>query len=301
MSLDGLLVLDLSRLLPGGYCTQLLLAQGANVTKVEPPAGDPIRALPGGEAYFEALHHGKQVVTLDLRAQSGRDALRQRVVDADVLVEGFRPGVMERMDLGYAALAAINPALVYCAITGYGSSGGMAPRAGHDLNYLARSGALSLMPLRDGLPAIPGLQVADLAGGLEAAFLIAAALTSREKSGRGQRVEVSMTDLIRSWTALPRAARLAGLPGLLLTGELPCYHVYAVADGFLTVAALETAFWAEFCHAINREDLKDRQFDPGAIDSVQATLGEATRAEWAARFGERDVCVEPVLSLEETS
>jgi crotonobetainyl-CoA:carnitine CoA-transferase CaiB-like acyl-CoA transferase len=301
MSLDGLLVLDLSRLLPGGYCTQVLQEQGANVIKLESPAGDPIRALPGGEAYFEALHRGKQLLTLDLRSQSGRDALRQRVVDADVLVEGFRPGVMERMELGYAALAAINPALVYCAITGYGSDRPLAGRAGHDLNYLARSGALSLMPLRDRVPAIPGLQVADLAGGLQAAFLIAAALTSREKTGRGQRVEVSITGLMRRWTDLPRAARRAGLPGLPLTGELPCYHVYAVADGYLSVAALESDFWAEFCRAIDRPDLQARQFDPGAIEAVQAILRDRSRAEWAARFGDRDVCVEPVLSLEETS
>src|ERR1700686_419868 len=200
MLLDGIGFLDLSRLLPGAYCTQLLQAQGAQVTKVEPPAGDPIRALPGGEAYFEALHHGKHLLRLDLHRQAGRKTLRQRVLDSDVLVDGFRPGVMERLELGYAALAAINPALVYCAITGYGSRGPLARRAGHDLNYLARSGGLSLMPLRDGAPAIPGLQVADLAGGLQAAFLIAAALTSRAQSGRGSRVEVSMTDLIRSWT-----------------------------------------------------------------------------------------------------
>src|ERR1700694_990915 len=165
MLLDGVRVLDLSRLLPGGYCTQLLQAQGAQVTKIEPPAGDPIRALPGGTAYFEALHRGKQLLTLDLRTEGGRDTLRRRVVDADVLVEGFRPGVMERMELGYAAQAAINPALVYCAITGYGSGGPMAGRGGHDLNYLARSGALSVMPLRDGAPAVPGLQGADMAGG----------------------------------------------------------------------------------------------------------------------------------------
>ena len=300
MLLDGVRVLDLSRLLPGGYCTQLLQAQGAVVTKIEPPAGDPIRALPGGAAYFDALHRGKQLLTLDLRTEDGRDALRRRVVDADVLVEGFRPGVMERMELGYAALAAINPALVYCAITGYGSDSPLARRAGHDLNYLARSGALSLMPVRDGTPAIPGLQMADLAGGLQAAFLIAAALTSRERTGGGRRIEVSMTDLIRGWTALPRAAQRAGLPGLALTGELPCYHVYAVADGFLTVAALESAFWAGFCQAIEREDLKDRQFDPAVTETVQATLREATRAEWMARFGDEDVCVEPVLRLEES-
>ena len=299
MSLDGIRVLDLSRLLPGGYCTQLLQAQGATVTKVEPPAGDPIRHLPGGEAYFDALHQGKQLLTLDLRSPAGREALLGRVVDADVLVEGFRPGRMERMELGYESLAAINPALVYCAITGYGSNSPLARRAGHDLNYLARSGALALMPHHDGAPTIPGLQIADLAGGLQAAFLIAAALMDRAKTGRGRRVEVSMTGLMRSWTALPRAARRAGLPGLGLTGELPCYHVYAVADGFLTVAALESAFWSEFCQTIDREDLRDRQFDPVAIETVQATLREATRAEWIARFGETDVCVEPVLRLEE--
>jgi len=301
MSLDGVRVLDLSRLLPGGYCTQLLQAQGATVTKVEPLAGDPIRSLPGGAAYFEVLHQGKQLLTLDLHSPSGRQAFLGLVLDADVLVEGFRPGRMERMDLGYAALAAINPALVYCAITGYGSSGAMARRAGHDLNYLARSGALSLMPRHDRVPAIPGILVADLAGGLQAAFLIAAALASRAQTGRGRRVEVSMADLMRSWTALPRAAQRAGLIGVSLTGELPCYHVYSVADGFLTVAALEAAFWAEFCHAIDRDDLTGRQFDPAAIEAVQATLGGASRAEWAARFGERDVCVEPVFSLEENS
>src|SRR5205807_8023416 len=142
----------------------------------------------------------KPLLMLDLRSETGRDDLRRRVVDADVLVEGFRPGVMERMELGYAALAAINPGLVYCAITGYGSGGAMAGRAGHDLNYLARSGALSLMPPRDGIPTIPGLQVADMAGGLHAAFLIAGALVARARTGRGTRLEVSMANLMRTWT-----------------------------------------------------------------------------------------------------
>jgi alpha-methylacyl-CoA racemase len=299
MTLTDVRVLDLSRLLPGAYCTQLLQAQGARVTKIESPGGDPIRALPAGQSYFDALHGGQELVTLDLRAELGRDSLRRRVIDADVLVEGFRPGVMERMELGYASLVAINPALVYCAITGYGSQGPLARRAGHDLNYLARSGALSLMPLADDRPVIPGLQVADLAGGLQAAFLIAAALADRARAGRGSRVEVSMTDVMRSWTVLPRAARRAGNPGLPLTGELPCYHVYSVADGFLTVAALESNFWAEFCRAIDRVDLAPRQFDPSAIPEVQAILMPASRAQWQARFRDRDVCVEPSLGLDE--
>jgi crotonobetainyl-CoA:carnitine CoA-transferase CaiB-like acyl-CoA transferase len=300
MLLSEVRVLDLSRLLPGAYCTQLLQAQGAEVTKIESPTGDPIRRLRGGDAYFDVLHRGKQLLTLDLRAEDGRQALRRRVVDADVLVEGFRPGVMEKMELGYPALAAINPALVYCAVTGYGSGRSMAERAGHDLNYLARSGALSLMPVHDRLPTIPGLQVADLAGGLEAAFLIAAALTGRAHTGRGSRVEVSMMDLMRSWTALPRAARRAGLAGLPLSGEIPCYRVYAAADGFLTVAALEPQFWATFCRVLGRAELVPRQFDPSASTEVQAILQTATRAAWMTRFADLDVCVEPSLTLEES-
>ncbi|HET9847891.1 MAG TPA: CoA transferase [Candidatus Dormibacteraeota bacterium] len=300
MLLRGVRVLDVSRLLPGGYCTQLLQQQGAHVIKVESPAGDPIRGLPGGEAFFDALHRDKELVRLDLRTDDGRRSFGQRVAEADVLVEGFRPGVMERMQLGYDALAAINPGLVYCAITGYGSTSKLASRAGHDLNYLARSGALSLMPRADGRPMIPGLQVADLAGGVQAAFLIVAALADRARTGRGARVEVSMIDLMRSWTALPRAARHAGLEGLPLTGELPCYHVYAVSDGFLTVAALEADFWAEFCRAIGREDLTRRQFDASAVDDVQRALQPLSQDEWARRLEGRDVCVEPVLSLEES-
>lgn len=300
MLLRGVRVLDVSRLLPGGYCTQLLQEQGAHVIKVESPSGDPIRGLPGGEAFFDALHRDKELLRLDLRTEDGRRMFGQRVAEADVLVEGFRPGVMERFQLGYELLAAINPGLVYCAITGYGSAGKRADRAGHDLNYLAVSGALSLMPGLNGVPAIPGLQVADLAGGLQAAFLIAAALRERERSGRGARVEVSMADLMRSWTALPRAARRVGLDGLPLTGEVPCYHVYAVADGFLTVAALEADFWAEFCRAIDRDDLVGRQFDPAAIADVQSVLASRSRAAWMETFGTRDVCVEPVYTLEES-
>jgi alpha-methylacyl-CoA racemase len=299
MLLTGVRVLDLSRLLPGGYCTKRLLELGADILKIEPPRGDPLRRLPGGQIYFEALHRGKRLVTINLGTDVGRRQLEQEVGAADVLVEGFRPGVLERRGVGYAALARINPGLIYCAITGYGSSGALARRAGHDLNYLARSGVLSLMPQADGVPVIPGIQVADLAGGLEAAFLIASALMERQRTGKGQRLEVSMADLMLSWTALPRAVRRAGLPGLPLTGELPSYHVYRVPDGFLTVAALEPEFWRTFCRAVGRDDLVERQFDPAAVADVQTTLEGLGRQAWMARLGDRDVCVEPALRLDE--
>ena|SRR5919204_448768 len=300
MLLHGIRILDLTRLLPGGYCTQLLQEQGAHVIKVEAPSGDPIRRLPGGPAFFDALHKAKELVVLDLRRSDGRAAVLKLVAEVDVVVEGFRPGVMERLQLGYEQLSEVNPGLIHCAITGYGSGGALAKRAGHDLNYLARSGVLSLMPRIDGQPVIPGFQVADLAGGLEAAFLIASALAARARTGKGSRVEVSMTHLMRRWTVLPRAARRAGLQGIPLTGELPCYHVYRVADGFLTVAALEPEFWGEFCNAIERPDLIERQLDPSAIPDVDSVLLSRTRVDWIRIFGTRDVCVEPVLTLEES-
>ena len=299
MLLRGVVVIDLSRLLPGGYCAQLLRQQGAHVIKVEPPAGDPMRKMPGGQAIFDALHQASELIRLDLRSPEGRTALEDRVRHADVLLEGFRPGRMEVIGLGYEAMAAINARLVYCAITGYGSRGALANRAGHDLNYLARSGALSLMPSSNGLPVIPGLQVADMAGGLRAAFLIASALQERATSGRGSRVEVSMTAVMRAWTEPARAVRREG-GSIPLTGEAPCYRVYAVADGWITVAALEPKFWANLCDAIERPDLVSRQFDPAAIGELERAFRSASRASWIERFSGRDVCVEPVLSLEES-
>ncbi|HEY8737577.1 MAG TPA: CoA transferase [Candidatus Dormibacteraeota bacterium] len=300
MLLTGVRVLDLSRLLPGGFCTRVLADAGAEVLKVEPPGGDPLRQMPGGEAFFEALHHGKRLITLDWMSQAGRERLWEEVRKAEVLVEGFRPGVMERAGLGYSALAAGNPLLIYCAITGYGSTGPLAARAGHDLNYLARSGGLSVMPRSaDGTPMIPGIQVADHAGGLHAAFLIAAALHARGQTGQGSRLEVSMTDVVRGWTDLPRAAARARIAGPPLTGTAPCYHVYPVSDGFLSVAAIEPKFWRSFCHAIGRDDLAARQFDPLAIPEVEGLLAGRTRAAWMAAFEGRDVCVEPCIELGE--
>ncbi len=268
--------------------------------KVEPPGGDPLRRMAGGEVMFERLHHGKECVTLDWASEDDRARLWREIEAADVLVEGFRPGVMERAGFGYAVLAERNPRLIYCAITGYGAGGPLAARAGHDLNYLARSGVLSLMPrAADGTPVIPGIQVADQAGGERAAFLIAAALAARAQRGQGTRLEISLTDVIRGWTDLHRAVGRAGATGLPLTGSAPCYHVYRAADGWLSVAALEPAFWRTFCQALGREDLAGRQFDGSAVADVQTVLVSRTRAAWIAMFDGKDICVEPCLDLDE--
>jgi alpha-methylacyl-CoA racemase len=298
--LHGVRIIDLTRLLPGGYATMLLARMGADVIKVEAPGhGDPIRGLPGGAAYFNALHRGKRSVAIRLKTEAGRRAFRKIVERADVLLEGFRPGVMERLGLGYDALRENNSRLVYCAITGYGSIGPYRDRAGHDLNYLARAGVLSPMPNAGHVPAVPTVQVADLAGGMQAVIVTLAALIERERTGQGSRLEIAMTDVARSWLTTQRAVFSVNQPGILLTGELPCYHVYAVRDGFLTVAALELPFWQAFCESIARPDLIPRHADPPATAEVAAVLRGRTRAEWMAHFGDRDVCVEPVLSLAE--
>jgi crotonobetainyl-CoA:carnitine CoA-transferase CaiB-like acyl-CoA transferase len=300
--LEGVRVLDVTQFLPGGYCTRLLADLGADVTKVEVSShGDPIRSLPGGETFFEALHHGKQVVQLGLKTESGRAELLRLAEGADVLLEGFRPGVMERRQVGWPQLRVVNPRLIYCSISGYGSQGPLRDRAGHDLNYLARSGVLSIMPQASGLPVIPGVQVADLAGGLMAAMAVLSALVDRQRSGRGRRLEVSMTDVMKSWLVVQQAARSAGIPMLNLTGAMPCYAVYRAADGFLTVGAIEPAFWRTFCETIGRPDLVSRQADPTAVPEVAAILAQKTRAEWMATFSDRDVCVEPCLDLEESA
>ena len=313
--LTGLRVLDLSRLLPGGFCTMVLADLGAEVIKIEvPEGGDPIRTLftPAGRAIlFDALHRGKRSVTLDLRAAEGRDLLLKLAANADVLVEGFRPGVLHRLGLGLDALRAANPRLVICAITGYGQAGPLRERAGHDLNYLAEAGVLPFAaPTEGDRPGLPPVQTADLgAGALTAVAGILAALLERQRTGIGQVLDIAMAPGMLPWLAMPAAELLES--GSVATGGraklhggLACYGVYPTRDGrWLTVAALEPKFWANLCARLDRPQFVPWQTDLARQPEMRADLDalfvSRTLAEWEAFFGNDDVCVAPVRTLDE--
>jgi crotonobetainyl-CoA:carnitine CoA-transferase CaiB-like acyl-CoA transferase len=317
LPLEGIRVLDLSRLLPGPFCSQLLADFGADVVKVEDTGlGDYVRwAAPkfagvedsAAAAFFLALNRNKRSIRVDLKNDAGRDVLLRLVRDADVLLESFRPGVLDRLGVGYERLRQENPALVYCAITGYGQDGPYRDRSGHDMNYLGLAGVLGLSGERDGPPVQAAGQIADLGGGAQmAAFAILAALRERDRSGEGQLVDVSMTDGALSWMAMNAGRALAGeVPhrgDLELAGRIICYRPYAAADGWVTLGALEAKFWRAWCRGVGREDLVERQFDPPgspAHAEVEAIFAARTRAEWQAFAGEHDCCLEPVLELDE--
>jgi alpha-methylacyl-CoA racemase len=317
-ALSGIRVLDLSRLLPGGFCSLLLADFGAAVLKVEDTGiGDYVRWSPpyheGAEdsaksALFLSLNRGKRSLRLDLKSEAGKEVLLRLVREYDVLIESFRPGVMERLGVGYERLREENAGLVYCAISGYGQDGPYTARSGHDMNYLGLNGLLGLSGERDGPPVQPAGQIADLGGGaLMAAFGIMAALREREHSGEGQLVDVSMFDGALSWLAMVAAQYLADgvVPrrgGLPLAGGLICYRPYACRDGWVTLGALEPKFWQEWCRGVGREDLIERQFDGPGSDAhaeVERIFLERTREEWQAFASEHDCCLEPVLDLTE--
>lgn len=308
-------VLDLSRLLPGPYCSAILADFGFEVIKIERPGeGDWVRQIPplspeeDESLLFQALNRGKKSVTLDLKADEGRAILLRLVETADVLLESFRPGVMERLGLGYEELAALNERLVYCSLSGYGPEGPYRHRAGHDLNYVGLSGLLDLTGTQDGPPIIPGAQVADIAGALWAAVGILMALLERERTGKGQRVEGSLLGGALSCLPLAVASHLGEQPmtrgGSDLTGGTVCYNVYQVLDGHLSISALEPRFWAAFCGGIGREDLISQQFSPAipgepAYDELCILLLTRTRQEWMEVLAGVDACCEPVYTIGE--
>jgi alpha-methylacyl-CoA racemase len=318
LPLSDLRVLDLTRLLPGGFCTMLLCDLGAEVVKVEDTGmGDYVRWAPpyyeGAEdsaksALYLSLNRGKRSVRIDLKSEGGREVLLRLARDHDVLVESFRPGVLDRLGVGYERLRQENAALVYCAISGYGQDGPNRDRSGHDMNYLGLNGLLGLTGDASGPPIQSAGQIADLGGGgLMAAFTILAALRERDRSGEGQFLDVSMTDGSLAWLAMTAAEYLASgvVPErghLNLSGGIICYRPYACKDGHVTLGALEPKFWQAWCKGVGREDLIEKQFEaPGseAHREVEAVFAERTREDWRAFASEHDCCLEPVLGVDE--
>jgi alpha-methylacyl-CoA racemase len=324
LPLQGVRVLDLSRLLPGGFCSLLLADFGADVLKVEDTGmGDYIRWSPpyyegahesARSALFLALNRNKRSIRLDLKHERGREALLRLVGEYDVVLESFRPGVLDRLGVGYERMLDENPGLVYCAISGYGQETHKRGASGHDMNYLGLIGLLGLTGESGGEPVQSGGQIADIGGGaLMAAFGIMAALRERDGgpnsrgSGVGQLVDVSMADGSLSWLAMVAATYFADgkVPrrgDLPLAGALVCYRPYECADGWVTLGALEPKFWQAFCRGVGKEELIAKQFErPGseAHAQVKEIFAARTREQWQVFAAEHDCCLEPVLELDE--
>ncbi len=312
-ALKGLKVLDLSMNLPGPHMTWLLASLGAEVVKIEnPQGGDYARALGGGKSgtgtpYFEAINRNKKSVALNLKHPEGRRLFLALLDTYDVLVEGFRPGTMERLGLGFEVTGALQPRLIHVSITGYGQDGPYRLRAGHDVNYLSLAGVIGMTGTREGQTALPGVQIADLAGGsLTGLCGLLVALIQRGNTGRGQFVDVSMFHGSLSLATMIFGAVEAGLeepfPGkMVLNGRFPCYGLYRTADRrYMSLGALEFKFWQNFCNAVGRPDLVTHQFGgPEIVREVETIFASHTQPEWVEFMRDHDACCEPVLSLKE--
>ena len=313
--LEGLVVLDLTRLQPGNYATMVMGDLGADVIKVEEPGrGDYVRWTPPMVGEMSAMHRvlnrNKRSVTLNLKKPEGADLLMKMVAGADVLIESFRPGVMDRLGVGFERLSEHSPGLVYAAITGYGQDGPYKDRAGHDLNYLAYGGVLGTGGPKDGPPTLPSVQIADLSGAMMAVIGVMGALYRRNVTGKGDFIDVGMMDVAISWLALHVGPWFAGAPQLqrgqgYLNGGFPFYRVYECSDGkHISVGALEPQFWSALCNALELPELIGDQFtDEARRDEVHKILEEKflskTRDEWSALLSELDTCVAPINDFEE--
>jgi len=315
--LHGVRVLDLTRLLPGPMATMHLADMGADVIKIEDTgAGDYARTMgrmrEGMTEFFRLINRNKRALRLDLKAAAGREVFLRLAKKADVIVEGFRPGVMDRLGVSYAAIAAINPRIVYCSITGYGQDGPYAMRAGHDINYIGYAGVGEQIGAEGGAPVVPNFQIADLLGGtLTPAMGILAALVDARTSGKGRHVDVAMADAVLAHAVFPLVGLLdQGRPPArgtqMLSGGLPCYNVYATSDArHMAVGALEPKFWHTLCDALGCPELKAEHFVFGNRAApvkarLAAIFGAQIQAHWTEKLAHLDCCVSPILTIEES-
>ena len=314
--LKELKMLDLSRLLPGPYCSLLLADLGMEVLKIEDSEqGDYMRRMGPSRkedsAYFLALNRNKKSMILNLKMKEGREIFYKLIDTYDILLEGFRPGVMDRLGIGYQELKKRNPRIILCSLSGYGQDGPYKERSGHDINYIGLGGILELTGSKEGDPIIPGTQIADIGGGgMMAAIAILAAIVHREKTGEGQYLDVAMHDSVISWLSIHAGKyfmdkELPKRGEMHLSGRYACYQVYPAKDGrHISLGALEPKFWKNFCEAIGREDLILKQFIEGKervqiIEEIRELFKTKSQREWIEFFKNVDACFEPILTLEE--
>lgn len=315
-ALKGLKVLDFSTLLPGPFATLYLADLGAEVIHIESPTRpDLIRLLPpyaNGQATAHSyLNRNKQSIALNLKDPQSIELIKQKITEYDIVIEQFRPGVMQRLGLDYATLAALNPRLIYCSITGYGQTGSYKDKAGHDINYLALSGIAGHSGRQDSGPPPMGIQIADVAGGsLHAVIGILAAVVEREQSGLGQYIDVSMTDCVATLNNMAAAATLAGntkqYPQQSHLNGGTFYDYYQTQDGrYLSIGSLEPQFMSGLAQILDLPLLSEKGASFNLLDqqvvkqAIQEKIKSKTFAEWTTIFAEQDVCVEPVLNLDE--
>lgn len=315
-SLDDLKILDFSTLLPGPYATLMLADMGAEVLKISSASRPdivldypPFIGNTGVSASQAWLGRNKKTMFLNLKTGEGKAVVKELVKEYDIVLEQFRPGVMEKLGLGYEDLKAVNPKLIYCSLTGYGQTGPLRDAAGHDINYMSRSGIISQAGRRESGPSLMNFQIADIAvGSMNSVIGILAAVNYRKNTGKGQYIDVAMMDGCVPFNSLDGA-------GFLVSGKEPkregerlnggcIYDFYETKDGeYLSVGSLEPQFWSRFCTAIGREDLIEGTVYPPNIDEVKAEirgiLKTKTRDEWVEVFSHYDACVQPVLNLKE--
>jgi alpha-methylacyl-CoA racemase len=303
--LDDVRVIDLSQYIPGPLATRQLADLGAEVIKIEPPGGDPMRRFMHREStepapVYQHLNRGKRVCELDLKSSGGREALSSLIVDADVLLESFRPGALARLGFAREQLERLNPQLIHCALSGYGQTGPYAQRAGHDINYCALSSQSIVSGIAD-KPVIAYPPIADHASALQAAVSILAALHARAKQQTGIYLDISITESILAWQYLPILTRADQRAAHMLNGGAACYNLYQCADGkFISLGAIEDKFWRNFCRALEQPGWIDRQFEPmpqqSLIADVAGVFAQQPQAHWCARLDQVDCCFEKLFT-----
>ena len=302
--LDGVRVIDLSQYIPGPFATRQLADLGADVIKIEPPGGDPMRRFmtsgnTGDSAIYRHLNRGKRVCRLDLKQEDGKRVFADLLQDADILLESFRPGVLDRLGFPRERLQALNPKLIHCALSGFGQTGPWAQRAGHDINYCAVAGQ-SIVSGTVERPVIAYPPIADHAGAMQAAVAMLAALHGRERRDGGVFLDISITESILAWQYLPALGGDTGRAASILTGGAACYNIYRCADGsFISIGAIETNFWKNFCNALERPDWIDRQFEPmpqtALIAEVSAVIEARGGSDWHDLLDTVDCCYAALL------